>query len=192
MIILRDAPALLVVASTSVIMQWLGAVVLGLLGQPEAVAGYSVAMRLSIIVSIIHSAVTSLFAPRMAAAHTQSDVSLLRRLSHRTSLTVIALAMPALSALFFFAPFWLSLFGQEYTDYTVALRLLVTGQIVAAVIGHSGTVLVMAGAYNQARTTSLSAAVAILLLMVMLVPWGGPPGQHLPCRVPLLRGTSSQ
>lgn len=169
--LLKEAPVLLVVSTTSVAMQWMGSVVLGLVSSPETVAGYAVSIRLAIVVSTLNSAVTSVLAPRAAAAHARGDAEGLRRNAHLMSAFITLATFPILGVLFVFAGFWLSFFGPEYAVYAPALRILVLGQVLAALIGHSGIVLVMSGQYKPARWTSVLALVTLLATMPMLAAW---------------------
>lgn len=186
--ILRDAPTLLVVSTTSIIMQWIGAFILGILGSPQEVAGYSVAVRLSIAVSIIHSAVTSVIAPRIAAAHSIGDTQGLRVLVHQTSAYICLTTAPVLLTLLVFPGGWLSIFGKDFISFGIVLQLLVMGQIVAAVIGHSGTVLVMTGYYANARATSIIAAGGLFIFMLFFVPDYGATGAALAMSLGVVAG----
>ncbi len=163
--LLREAPVLLVVSTTSIAMQWMGSVILGLTSNPETVAGYSVSIRLAIVVSTINSAVASVMAPRMASAHARGDRDQLQRHAQQMSALVTAATFPILAVLFVFSGGWLSVFGQDYAAYASALQILITGQVVAALIGHSGIVLVMAGEYRRARMTSVIALAVLLVAM---------------------------
>ena len=186
--ILRDAPTLLVVSTTSIIMQWIGAFILGFLGSPQQVAGYSVAVRLSIAVSILHSAVTSVIAPQIAAAHSIGDTQGLRVLVHQTSAYICLTTAPVLLTLLVFPGGWLSIFGKDFISFGIVLQLLVMGQIVAAVIGHSGTVLVMTGHYSNARATSIIAAVGLFIFMLFFVPEYGATGAALAMSLGVVAG----
>ncbi|EAQ06419.1 lipopolysaccharide biosynthesis protein [Yoonia vestfoldensis] len=171
--ILRDAPALVVVSSTSIIMQWIGSVLLGFLADARHVAGFSVAVRLSITVSIVNSAVISVMSPRMAAAHSAGNIAVLRRLAQQTSLVIMAITAPVLLSIYAFAGFWLSFFGPDFASYAAELRVLVLGQVIAAAIGHSGTVLVMANLYREARFTSIVASLSLVATMLFAIPFFG-------------------
>jgi O-antigen/teichoic acid export membrane protein len=174
--IVCEAPSLLIVSMVIVVMQWIGATVLGATGTPRDVAGYGVAARISIAVSIIHSAASSVVAPRMAVAHANANFSLLARVSRRTGLTIALITWPILTLLFIMAPTALSLFGSSYVDFVPVLRLLLVGQFVAGLIGHSGMVLVMAGEYRAALANSLAAVAAILVLSPLLTQGYGATG----------------
>lgn len=187
-LIFRDSPALIVVSSTSIIMQWIGSAMLGFLANASLVAGFSVAVRLSVTVSIVNSAVVSVMAPRMANAHARGQFRDLRRLSHQTSMIITAVTAPPLLAIFLFAGTWLSLFDPHFVSFVPELRILVLGQIVAAIIGHSGTVLVMAGLYRDARTTSVTAGVTLFVLMLVMMPLLGTVGASIAMSTGVIAG----
>lgn len=168
--ILREAPSLVVVSTTSVTMQWIGATLLGFLAPAADVAGYSIAMRMSIAVSIVHSAAASVVGPRMSIAHTAGDLKGLRRVSQETAVLISVITWPALILMTIFASMCMSIFGEDYERYASLLRILLLGQFVSAVIGHSGTVLVMAGRYGSAQVVSILAGSALAVLSFVAIP----------------------
>jgi O-antigen/teichoic acid export membrane protein len=177
--LLTDTPNLLAVTATPVVMHWAGAALLGFLTSPAQVAGYSVAARLAIAVSVVHSAASSVVAPRMAVAHGQRDMSQLHRLTMRTGLLIALLTWPVLLTLALAAPFILGVFGGEFRSFANVLVILIAGQAVASLIGHSGTVLVMTGQYVSARVTSAIAAGSLAILLLALTPAYGAVGAAL-------------
>lgn len=171
--LIRDVPTLLVVTVAPVVMQWIGAALLGFLAAPAEVAGYSVAARLAIAVSVVHSAASSISAPRMAVAHSSGDIYGLHRVVMQTGLLISIITWPILIILAVAAPVVLDFFGPGYGGFSVALRVLLVGQVVASLIGHSGIVLVMVGRYAAARRVSLIAIVSLTVLMAILAPLFG-------------------
>ena len=171
--IIMEAPSLLTVSLTSVAMQWIGAVLLGFLAPPADVAGYSVAMRISIAVSIIHSAAASVAGPRMSIAHARGDLRGLQRVSYQTCALIAAITWPGLLFMITFAPLCMAVFGSDYVGFSNVLRVLLAGQLIAALIGHSGMVLVMAGEYSAARLNSITAALSLVALSAVLIPSEG-------------------
>lgn len=163
-----DAGALLPVAAAPVVMQWVGSTVLGFLAEPADIAGYSVAVRISIAVSIVHSAAASVVGPQMSVAHSAGDAPALRRVCHQTSLIIAAITWPVLWGMILLAPQILEVFEQGFGRYSGVLQVLLIGQLVAALIGHSGLVLVMAGRYRMARSTSAVAVGSLAVLAAVL------------------------
>lgn len=186
--LIRDMPTLLVVTATPVIMQWIGAALLGFLTTATQVAGYSVAARLAIAVSVIHSAASSVTAPRMAIAHVKGDREALSAVTMQTGLLIAAITWPILLCLAAAAPLALGVFGDGYESFAVPLRILVAGQFVAALVGHSGMVLVMTGRYVEARGLSLAAAGSLALMMGVLVPYQGARGAAIATSVSVIIG----
>ncbi len=186
--VLREAPTLVVVSTASIIMQWVGSVLLGFLSAADQVAGYSVAMRLSIAVSIIHSAAASVVAPRMSVAHSRSDLDALRRVSHSTSMLLAGLTWPVLVLMMALAPEVMGLFGPEYREFAGVLRILLLGQLVAAFCAHSGMVLVMCGHYRSARLNSLTSVLALAIYSAALIPALGVNGAALASATAVITG----
>ena len=168
--LLRDAPALLVVASASTVMQWMGLAILGVMATPEQVAGFGVAVRLAIAGAVVNSAITSVMSPKMAAAHATGDLPKMARLAHTSAALILAATAPILLILGAFPQLWLSVFGADFPAFATELRVLLLGQLLAAFLGHSGSVLVMAGRYRDARLTAVVAVLALGGLMLALIP----------------------
>lgn len=178
--LLKEAPWVAPVSATPAIIQWSGVLLLGILASPEDVATYAVAVRLTIAVSILHSAVASVAAPRLATTFHSADLSAFRTASVHTGLLISGLALPVLGLLFIFSRSILDVFGSSYADNgTILLRILVLGQIFAAIFGHSGTVLTMAGKFRIASAISILAGVFQLSITLALVPVFGALGAAL-------------
>jgi O-antigen/teichoic acid export membrane protein len=174
--VIRDAPFLLLVSMMPVLMQWIGATLLGFLAPASAVAGYSVAMRISIAVSIVHSAAAGVVGPQMSIAHAKEDLPQLQLLAQQTGLLIVFITWPALILMILFPDTCMSIFGHGYAGYIDVLRILLIGQMVAALIGHSGMVLVMTGRYPSARLASLVAGMSLVGLAVVTIPALGAEG----------------
>ncbi len=178
--LLKDAPRVAPVSATPAIIQWSGVILLGILASPEDVATYAVAARVTVAVGILHSAVASVAAPRLAIAFNSADLSAFRTVSVHTGLLISALALPVLGLLFFFSQPILEVFGSSYAENgSTLLRILVLGQIVAAIFGHAGTVLLMAGRFRIASTNSVFSGVLQLSMTLALVPALGAVGAAL-------------
>lgn len=169
--LLKDAPWVAPVSATPAIIQWSGVVLLGVIASPEDVAAYAVAARVTIAVSILHSAVASVAAPRLAVAFHSADYSAFRAASVHTGLLISGLALPVLVLLFIFSQPILEVFGSSYAENgSQLLRILVLGQVIAAVLGHSGTVLLMAGKFRASSLNSIFFGVLQVTMTLALVP----------------------
>lgn len=173
----REAPWVAPVSATPAIIQWSGAALLGVMASPADVALYVVAARVTIAVSVIHSAVASVAGPRLAVACHSGDLHAFRAASVQTGLLISATALPLLALFFIFPEPVLRVFGPSYAQSGAEiLRILLLGQMVAAICGHSGTVLLMAGKFRLASANSMFFGVLQLSMLSVLVPlygaWG--------------------
>lgn len=169
--LVRQSPWVWPVSATPAIIQWSGAALLGLISSPAEVANYVVAARLTIAASIIHSAVTSVAAPRLAVSWHSGDLLSFRREAVHAGLAISALAIPVLAGLCIFAEPVLDVFGVSYAQNSAnILRILIIGQVVASLCGFSGTVLLMAGSFRTASFLSTFFGVLQLVMTFALVP----------------------
>lgn len=173
-VLVREAVLVAPVSGTPAIIQWSGAALLGVLASPADVAAYVVAARVTIAVSVIHSAVASVAAPRLAVAHHSGSSEEFRFAGLQTGLIISASALPILVCLFVFPEPILQVFGQHYVDSGASLlRVLLAGQFVAALLGHSGTVLLMSGKFRESSINSVAFALFQLAGLAGLVPFLG-------------------
>jgi O-antigen/teichoic acid export membrane protein len=89
---------------------------------------------------------------------------------------ISCITWPALLLMVALAPMCMVVFGSGYQNYAYVLRTLLLGQVVAAVIGHSGTVLVMSGRYVSAQWSSVIAALCLAVFSLAAVPALGAEG----------------
>ncbi len=150
--------------------------ILGLLADPAAVGVYAVACRIADLVVFALAAINILFAPDIAALHARGDRSGLQAMVTATAwwstLSALVVALP----LFALAGLVLSLFGDAFTSGSVALRILLLGQLVNAATGSVGAMLTMTGHERQAAVVAGSAAIGQIGLSLLLIPRFGADG----------------
>ena len=105
---------------------------LGVLTDPAAVGVYAVAARIADLVAFALTAINTMFTPQIAALHASGDRRGLQAMVTTTSwwamMSALAIALP----LFVLAGFILSFFGAAFTSGSLALRILLLGQLVNA------------------------------------------------------------
>ncbi len=168
-----SAIAMFVVAVGQLAISWSDTVALGVLGSASDVAVYASARQMAMVLSLVLVAVGSIFAPRFAACQRQNDKAALVDAARRATLFCTAATVP-IAALMMVAPGQLlGLFGSEFVAGGVALRLLVTAQLINAMAGPVGYVLLMTGRERHHCYALVGAALANGVLNSFLVPlWG--------------------
>lgn len=115
----------------------------------------------------------------MAVAFDSGDMDRLKVVVQRAGLAIALLTWPVLIIMTIWASDFMAIFGSGYEAYSSSLQILLLGQFVAAIIGHSGMVLVMTGKYREARWNSTTSVLALMLLSLALIPPLQAPGAAL-------------
>ena len=169
----RTSLTLLAMTATRVLLSRVDILMLGLLADTTSVGIYAVASRVTDLVAFALAAINTIFAPNIAALHARSDRPALQALVTTTAwwamLSGLLIAVP----LFALTELVLSIFGEAFTAGTVALRILLLGQIVNAAAGSVGPLLTMTGHERQATIVMAMATLAVVALDVVLIPQFG-------------------
>jgi O-antigen/teichoic acid export membrane protein len=175
----RAVWVLLVLAAMRALLSRTDVLLLGMLVHTTSVGIYAVAARVADLVAFALTAINTMFAPHIAALHAQGDRSGLQAMVTKTAwwatLSAVVIALP----LFALAGFVLSLFGDVFTSGSVALRILLLGQLVNATAGSVGAMLTMTGHERQAAVVMAIAALAQIGLSAVLIPRYGATGAAL-------------
>jgi O-antigen/teichoic acid export membrane protein len=145
-------------------------IILGSLASASFTGIYSVDQKAAALILLIYFAINMALAPQIARLHADSDTRALQRTVERMARLATLLSLPLAILLLLVPQVYLSLFGQGFGAGANALRALAAAQIVNALAGPAGNVLVMTG---QERPAAAATAVAFgvnVLLAVALVP----------------------
>lgn len=153
--------------------QWSGQFMAGIYLEAEQVAEVAVSQRASMLISLVLVAVNMVVAPRFARVYSSGD---------RRSLEVIAAGSVAISALMaipivffmlFFSSEIMTVFGTGFSEAGPFLKVLALGQLVNAVTGPVGYLLMMSGHERDMRNIALfSGGAAILLTWLLTIQYG--------------------
>ncbi len=166
----RTASTFLVMAAIGALLARTDLLILGALSDPAAVGVYAVAARTADLVAFALAAINTMFIPNVAAMHARGDrrglQSLVTTTARWSALSALTIALP----LFVLAGFILSFFGAAFTSGSLALRILLLGQLVNAATGSVGSMLTMTGHERHAAVVMAVAAIVQIGLSVILIP----------------------
>ena len=143
---------------------------LGYLGGAEQAGLYQAANQLVGIVAIGLVSVNMPLQPKLSTAWARSDMGQAQRLVTETARMAAGIGMIGVLLLLVFAEAILRLYGQQYIEASQALRILAIGQLVNALSGSCGIVLLMTG-HQRIVVQGLAAA---LLLNFGVAYWAIP------------------
>lgn len=145
-------------------------VMLGALANADLAGIYKAATRGADIVMFPSAIISLSLAPIIARLYTAGDMQRLQRGITKTTRVGVALALPVAIVLLLFSDWFLGLFGTEFTAGSGALRLLIIAQVITALAGPAGWILVMTGHEKKAAMGLGVSVVLNILLNMLLIP----------------------
>lgn len=149
-------------------------IMLGSLSGAHNAGIYAVAARAALLVVLLRVAVHMVVAPQIARLHQESSQILLQRLVTGAARRILVLSTPVAIALIVAArPLLANLYGAEYADGAMALRILASAQLITVAAGPMDLLLNMTG---HEKSSALSAGVSAALNLILnaaLIPLYG-------------------
>jgi len=170
---LKTALPLLFASSFQVVMTQCSIIMTGyFLGLTEA-GYYSAVTRMVGLAAFGLTATNVVVAPMISVAYTRNDTEELKRSLRSGAATIFALTVPLVVVLLVAGKFGLGLFGASFTVAYPALVILCVGQVVNALCGCVGYLMIMTGNERTAARILCCAAILNVLLNATLIPiWG--------------------
>lgn len=173
---LTAALHMMVVSSCGLVINGTGVVMLGTFLDTTSAGVYAVAQRVATLVAFGLAAVETIAAPLMAELYSKGQMAELQKVTRVAAGATFVVALPAFVAFIFAGQLVLGIFGAEFKAGYSSLVVLSLGQLVNAVAGPAGLIMVMSGHHKQAGLIMGLAAVGSLLLNAVLIPLLGTVG----------------
>ncbi len=170
---LKTAIPFLLTSSFQVVIEQSSTIMVGYyLGYAQA-GFYSAASRMVGLAAFGLVATNAVVAPMISAAYTNNRMDDLKRSLRTASVTVFGLTIPFVAILLLLGEFGLGLFGESFKVAYPALVILCGGQLVNALSGCVGYLMIMTGNERAAARILFCAAVLNVILNAILIPiWG--------------------
>jgi O-antigen/teichoic acid export membrane protein len=169
----RTALPLLFMAATQALLARVDILILGYVLGTTSAGIYVAASRVAGLVAFALTAVNIIFAPNIAALHARGDRASLQALVTTTAWWTTLSALVLAAPLFVLAEMMLAMFGDAFTAGTVALQILLIGQIINAAAGSVTNLMTMTGHERKAAVIIGAAATAQVGLAATLIPLFG-------------------
>jgi O-antigen/teichoic acid export membrane protein len=151
-------------------VQWSGQLIAGIYVDPSDLAGFSVSQRVSILMSFILLAINMMAAPKFSLYYKQKKFDELRNVSLFCSRLMMLIAIPIFIFIFVFAENLLSVFGGEYAESALILRVLIIGQFINLITGSVAFILNMTGHEKDMRNVVIISGSLSLALGFVMIP----------------------
>ena len=137
--------------------------VLATLVDAQRVGLFSVSHNLTMIFPFIHSTLVGIYAPRIAAAHTDGNPKKTARIVRLAANYMYLIMLPAAGLLYLFTAPILSLFGKEFIVAVHLVHVLLIGQMVNILCGPADAALIMG---NQTTASQRSVFAGVIVASV--------------------------
>lgn len=154
-------------------VQWGGQFAVGIYLPASDLVNFASAQKVAMLASFILIAVNIVTTPKFAKSYSDGDMNKLRLVSKQTSKLTIALSIPVLVVMLFYADNLMSIFGQEYVAASRLLQIMAIGQFINVITGSAGHLLNMTGYEKEFRNIVLfSGPLAVFLAFILTENYG--------------------
>ena len=162
-----------VAAVAQLALQRVDVLLVAMLGGLAPAAVYAVAGRFVVLIQFANQGLSQSVQPRLAEALSTGDRAAANHLYRTATGWLVLVTWPINLLVIAFAPWYLRLFGTEYTTGVAVVRVLAGAMLVATGCGMVDMVLAMAGRTSANLGNVLLALVVMIGVDVLLVPGRG-------------------
>jgi len=160
----------MITAITSTLMAAVSLFLLEFYVQTRDVGIYSVAFRLSQLISIVLIVVNTIAAPKFAELFWAKKTDELQKVIHQSAKMMFWASLGLSIALIVCSKWVLGIFGEEFAEGQIALIVLIGGQLINAITGSVGLFLNMSGNQKILRNTAVISLVIQIIIALVLIP----------------------
>ena len=156
--------------TTNMIKNWSDIIILGLFCSNLQVGAYSLAIRLSKIISMPLKSVNTIAGSQISELHAAENKIKLKKSAIRATKLIFLTSFPLIIGLVFFNNYIISFFNNKYLFITSSLIVLAFGQFFNAISGSVGQILNMTDNQKVLMYISISTSVLNIALNFWLIP----------------------
>jgi O-antigen/teichoic acid export membrane protein len=173
---LRASLPMMLISGVWLANGYIATLAVGAFDGPRAAGIYNVDQKASELIVIILFATNMPLAPAVARLYARRDMQGLEHTTERMARATLLVSTPVAVAFMAFPHLYLSIFGPSFRTGATALVILALGQLVNAMAGPTGNVLIMTGHERIAVRGVAAGLVVNVALAAALVPSLGPTG----------------
>lgn len=134
----------------------------------EELALLAIAMRIALLVPMVLTAVNMVVSPKFASHFHKGEIEKTEEILAKSLKLLAVVSLSVFVFMVFLGDDVLRIFGAQYVEAGTLLTILVCGQLVNALTGPSGKLLMMSGFEKDVRNSSMIVAALGLLLAFIL------------------------
>lgn len=166
--LLKVSFPMLLTSSMALVMGWTDILMLGMFKSQEEVGVYSVVVKLASLTSIALMAINSISAPKFSEFYSNGDMKGLEKISQQSTKMIFYSTIPVIFILVTFSRSVLEIFGSEFIVGITALWILMIGQLVNAMTGSVGYILIMTGKEKVFQNIIIATSILNIILNYIL------------------------
>jgi len=177
---------MLLSGSMFLVMSWTDVLLLGYYLDETQVAIYSIAFKISTVITIALYAVNAIASPKFSELHASNQNIELKALAMKIAKLNLFLTLPIIVIIAIFSPIILAFFGEDYLAGQSVLLILCAGQFFSSICGSVLTLLNMAGKEKIVRNIVGATALLNIGLNALLINLYGIEGAAIATFVSLI------
>lgn len=162
--------SMLLITAVNLVQTQTDIVMLGLLRDTDLSGIYAAASKVAEVVAFGLVAVNAIAGPLIAGLHARGEHHEIQRLLRFAAWGILAFVLPAVVVLVTLGEWVLSLFGAGFAAGYGALLILMGGQVLNALCGSVGLLLMMTGRQGVVARLMVGTALLNVLLNALLIP----------------------
>lgn len=168
--ILSVSLPMLLASSMLLVSHWTDVIMLGMFRSSAEVGVYSVALKMAAVIIVPLMAINAIATPKFAELHGTGDRAGFEAVIRQSTKLIFLTSFPIVIVLMLFSGTILSLFGETFRTGSVALVIVAAGQLINALCGTVGGILVMTGRQRAFQHIMTIATVINVALNIVLIP----------------------
>lgn len=171
--LMRFSVPLLVVVFFNFLIMWTDTLMLGYFRSSSEVGVYNAAVKTAMLIGIILTSFTSIFAPMVSDLHHRREMQKLESLFKTTTKWIYTLSFPTFLLIAFLSRDIMLLFGKNFLEGSTPLLILAFAQLLNAGAGSVGIMLTMSGRQDLMLINTVVISLLNILLNYILIPSHG-------------------
>ena len=158
------------IALANLIIAQADLLMLGALASPTEAGLYAPARRIGNLITMVLTSVNAIAAPMFAELHAQGKMKDLQETVRMAGKWIFIFSVPCCIAVMVFAKPLLFLFGPEFVNGYRALQIIAGAQLINALAGSVGFLMMMSGHQNRASFLMVLCALGNIALNYLWIP----------------------
>jgi O-antigen/teichoic acid export membrane protein len=145
-------------------------IIMGVSLSSSNVGIYAILLTISGLSAFLLTSLNSIFAPVISKLHAAKDMLTLKQLFKSSTFIINIITTPFIVILVLFSKDILSLYGDEFPQYSMHLSILILGSYFNLFVGNTGMMLLMGGKEKIELWLKVISSFLIILFSILLIP----------------------